>query len=137
MRFDRLRHLTSLPVERLDSAFQREHVTAILPVSEPGSGLATILVATPRKLGVATLRRPAGKGRWITRWAPWDAVRLPDDFTDHGSRLRRLQPAISVDGRSFRPVLGGRLGKVALSDFHRSVLRRRQAYAPRELAGSA
>ncbi len=128
--------LTSLPVERLDSAFRREQVAAILPVSELGSGLATILVATPRKLGVATLRRLAGHDHWITRWAPWDAVRLPDDSSDPVARLRHLQPDISVDGRSFRPVLGGQLGTVALSDFRRSVQGRRHALAPRELAGT-
>ena len=137
MRFDRIRGHTSLPLERLDSAFRREHVAAILPVSEPGSGLATILVATPRKLGVATLRQLAGHDRWMTRWAPWDAVRLPDDLADTGARLRRLQPAISVDGRSFRPVLGGQPGRVALSDFRRSVQGRRRALAPRKLARSA
>ena len=137
MRFDSLRDLTSLPVERLDSAFRREQVTAILPVSEPGSGLATVLVATPRKLGLATLRQLAGDDRWMTRWAPWDAVRLPDDCADSGSRRRRLQPAVSIDGRSFRPVLGGQPGRVALSDFCRSVQRRRQALARRELAKTA
>ena len=137
MRFDSLRDFTSLPVERLDSAFRREQVTAILPVSEPGSGRATILVATPRKLGLATLRQLEGKGHWMTRWAPWDAVRLHQESADPGASPRRVQPAISVDGRSFHPVLGGLPGRVALSDFHSSVQRRRQLLAPRELARTA
>ena len=76
MRLEDLRDLTTLPSDRLGLDFRAERVLTVLPVSEPNTGQATILVATPTKLGVATLGRPASGSRWVTRWAPWDAVRL-------------------------------------------------------------
>lgn len=134
MRLDGLRHLTSLPAERLEAALQREHVSAVLPVSEVGSGRATVLAATPRKLAVATLRRIAGHDRWIIRWAPWDAVRMPEEVGRYGAPGRR---GVDIDGRSFGLVLGGRAGRVALHDFRRSLQSRRQALARREVARAA
>lgn len=134
MQFDGLRDLTTLPADRLETAFEHEDVMAVLPVSEPGSGLATVLVATPRKLGIATLRRMAGTSRWVTRWAPWDAVRLDGRMDPVRGRARQMKAAVIVGGKSFRSVLGGRLGKAALRDFGRSVQRRRRASTDRGLA---
>jgi len=133
MRFDGLRHLCSLPAQRLEAALERERVSAVLPVSEVGSGRATVLVATPRKLAIATLRRIAGHDRWVIRWAPWDALRLREEGRSGGSRRR----TIDIGGRSFELVLGGRSGRAAMREFRGHLRRRRQALARRELAGSA
>ncbi len=133
MRFDGLRHLCSLPAQRLEAALERERVSAVLPVSEVGSGRATVLVATPRKLAIATLRRIAGHDRWVIRWAPWDALRLHEEARS-GALGRR---AIDIGGRSFVLVLGGRPGRAAVRDFRRHLRRRRQVLARREVAASA
>lgn len=124
MQFERLRNLTTLPAERLEMAFEHEHVITVLPVSETGSGEATVLVATPRKLGIATLRRLAGRSRWITRWAPWDAVRLIGRGASATDSNERGKARVSVDGKRFRSVLGGDVGRAALRDFARSTRRR-------------
>lgn len=134
MRFDGLRHLSSLPVERLEAALQREHVSAILPVSEVGSGRATVLAATPRKLAIATLRRIAGRDRWIIRWAPWDAVRMPEESGRPDAPGLRV---VDIGGRRFGLVLGGRAGRVALHDFRRPLQARRQTLPRREVAKAA
>ena len=136
MQFDGLRDLTALPADRLETAFQREDVIAVLPVSEPGSGEATVLVATPRKLGIATLRRLAGRGRWITRWAPWDAVRFDGGPKRANGPDVQSEAPVTVGGKEFRAVLGGSTGAVALRDFGRSARRRRRALVGRELAQS-
>ena len=127
MQFDRLRDLTALPADRLETAFQREDVIAVLPVSRPGSGEATVLVATPGKLGIATLRRFAGRRRWITRWAPWDAVRLDSRPGRADGPAEESQAPVTVGGNDFRSVLGGDAGRVALRDFGRSARQRRRA----------
>lgn len=137
MRFDRLRDVTALPAERLETAFEHEDVRAVLPVSEPGSGEATVLVATPRKLGIATLRRLAGRSRWITRWAPWDAVQLRGRRAGAAGTTQRRTPPVSVGGRRFRSVLPGDVGKLAWRDFGRYVRQRRRTLRGRESARSA
>lgn len=125
MELDGLRHLCSLPAERLGAALRREDVRAVLPVSEVGSGRPTVLAATPRKLAVATLRRIAGHHRWVVRWAPWDAVRMPEEVLS-GSFGRRV---VDIGGRSFGLVLGGRAGRAALGDFRRYLHGRRYVLA--------
>jgi hypothetical protein len=131
MRFEDLRDLTTLPSDGLGAAFRAERVLTVLPVSEPNTGQATILVATPTKLGVATLGRPAGGSRWVTRWAPWDAVRLSTSVVvSSGDRRRsRLRAAVRVGGHTFHGVLPGRPGRAALRDFAHTVRPRRQALA--------
>jgi hypothetical protein len=121
-----LRHLSSLPAERLELALQRECVGALLPVSEVGSGRPTVLAATPRKLAIATLRRIGGRPRWIVRWAPWDAVRTPGNVVPSRAGERRV---IDVGGRRFGLVLDGRPGRVALHEFRRYLRGRRRALA--------
>lgn len=127
MQFDRLRGMTALPADRLESAFRDEDVLSVLPVSEPGSGVATVLVATPRKLGVATLRRLAGRSRWITRWAPWDAVRVSGHPARADGPGGSNGAAVMIGTRGFRAVLGGTSGRGALRDFVRSARQRRRA----------
>ncbi len=128
MRFDGLRHLCSLPAERLEAALERERASAVLPVSEVGSGRATVLVATPRKLAIATLRRMAGHDRWVIRWAPWDALLMPEEARSYPFG----RGVIAIGGRSFALVLGGRPGRAAVHDFRRHLRKRRQALARRE-----
>jgi len=130
MRFDRLRRLSSLPVERLETALQREQVGAVLPVSELGSGRASVLAATPRKLAVTTLRRVGGRDRWIVRWAPWDAVRMPEEQEGADPADR---PVIDIGGRRYGLVLDGMVGRAAVAGFRRYLRRRRRVLA-RELA---
>lgn len=136
MRFDELRDLTTLPSERLASAFRGERVLSVLPVSGSVSGEATILVATPTKLGVATLARD--RSRWVTRWAPWDAVGIRVPCVMGAGRRRRsrdrLRTAVRVGGRTFPSVLHGAPGQAALRDFARTVRARRRAL---DLAGIA
>lgn len=124
MRFDELREWTSLPAEGLEAIFRDERVLAVLPVSEPGSGRASVLVAMPHKVGVATLESVAGQRRWVTRWAPWDAVRLRVRATRRRIRRPRLWAAVDVGGRLFNAVLPQERGRVALRDFARAVRRR-------------
>jgi hypothetical protein len=130
MRFEGLRRLSSLPAERLEAALKREHVSAVLPVSELGSGRATVLAATPGKLAIATLRRVAGHDRWIVRWAPWDAVRMPAEPGRPGAPGR----VIDIGGRKFSLVLGARTGRLATRDFRRCLQVRRRSVARREVA---
>jgi hypothetical protein len=129
MRLDDLQELTTLPGERLGLAFRSERVLAVLPVSEPSTGQATVLVATPTKLGVVTLSRRSGRDRWVTRWAPWDAVRLGTGVVaSAGDRSHsRLRAAIRIGGHTFHGVLSGRPGRAALSDFALAVRSRREA----------
>ncbi len=134
MRFDGLRHLSSLPTERLEAALQGEHVSAVLPVSEVGSGRATVLAATPRKLAISTLRQIAGRDRWVVSWAPWAAVRMPEEVGPSGALGRRV---IDIGGRRFGLVLGGRTGRVALRDFRGSLHARRLTLARSEAARTA
>ena len=131
MRFDRLRRLSSLPAERLEAALQREQVGAVLPVSELGSGRATVLAATPRKLAVATLRRIGGHDRWVIRWAPWDAVRMPEEQPPTKTLSR---PVIDIGGRRFGLVLDGRAGRAAVNSFRRYLRWRRRVLARDEIA---
>jgi hypothetical protein len=133
MRFDGLRLLSSLPAERLEAALQREHVSAVLPVSELGSGRATVLAATPGKLAIATLRRIAGRDRWVVRWAPWDAVRMLEGVGGSGAAGPRV---VDIGGRTFGLVLGARVGRVAVRDFRRCLQGRRRSLARREVAGA-
>jgi hypothetical protein len=137
MRLEDLRDLATLPSDRLGLDFRAERVLTVLPVSEPNTGQATILVATPTKLGVATLGRPAGGSRWVTRWAPWDAVRLSTGVvvSSDDRRRSRLRAAIRVGGHTFQSVLPGRPGRAALRDFARTVRSRRQALALPGTAG--
>jgi hypothetical protein len=131
MRFDRLRRLSSLPAGRLATALQREQVGAVLPVSELGSGRATVLAATPNKLAVATLRRFGHHDRWVIRWAPWDAVRMPEE-QDPAATLGR--PVIDIGGRRFGLVLDGVAGREAVHGFRRYLRWRRQVLGRKEVA---
>jgi hypothetical protein len=139
MRFDDLHELTTLPSERLGLAFRQERVLAVLPVSEPNTGQATVLVATPNKLGVVTLSRRSNRDRWVTRWAPWDAVRLGTGLAaSMGDRSdSRLRAAVRIGGHTFHGVLSGRPGRAALGDFARAVHSRRKALSTQGGAASA
>lgn len=132
MQFDELRDQTTLPADRLQAAFQREEVMAVLPVCEPGSDTPTVLVATPRKLSIASLRRLAGTRRWVVRWAPWGAVRM-EAATDPGSSRGQRSRTLLIGGRRFRSVLRGRRGAAALRAFRRSLRDRRRASSGRSL----
>jgi hypothetical protein len=131
MRFDRLRRLSSLPAGRLEAALQRERVGAVLPVSELGSGRATVLAATPHKLAVATLRRFGTHHRWVIRWAPWDTVRMPEE-QDPATTLGR--PVIDIGGRRFGLVLDGMAGRAAVHGFRRYLRWRRRVLGREEVA---
>jgi hypothetical protein len=131
VRFDGLRDQTTLPADRLEAAFQHEDVMAVLPVQEPGSSTPTVLVATPRKLGVASLRRLAGTRRWVTRWAPWGAVRLDIGPQSTSRRGKRARSVVTIAGKRFRSMLPGPRGTAAAREFGRSLRRRQRAAGER------
>lgn len=124
MRFADLPGRTSLPVEHVQRRFRNEDVITVLPASA-AAGRESLLVATPSKVAVVIGEAPA-TGHWMTRWAPWDTVRIADDLaTDDGMYGLTL-----VVGRStFHAELPGLQGQRALRDFVVAVQTRHSALA--------
>ena len=116
MRFGELRGLTSLPIQRVREQFRYEEVITVLPVQDAVTSRETLLVATRPMLALlSAVRMPPG--HWITRWAPWDSVRLADPVAppDQDEDIHRL--TVLVGGRTFHAQLQGESGRRALRDF--------------------
>jgi hypothetical protein len=112
MRFRQLAGLTSLPIEAIRSAFHGEDVSTVLPVNDARDGTDTVLVATDVALAMVTGEAGPNGSRWLTRWAPWSAVRIS------GSSHSRL--TVQVGPLTFVADPAGEEGHEALVDFLRA-----------------
>lgn len=125
MRFEEIRAVAPYANKGAGRAFEGQRVLAVLPVCEEGCEDRALLVATPRKLGIATLRLVGKRRRWVTRWAPWDAVHLEGSGETSGAAS--IQAVVEVGGHHFRGILEGAPGRSALRDFARTLRARRRA----------
>jgi hypothetical protein len=116
MRFGELRGLSTLPVKRLVEQFRNEDVLTVLPVRGGASALESLLVATPTALAVLT-SLPGPPGQWMTRWAPWDSVRVSQPPAPPGQPPDVARLEIHVGGQVFLAWLQGEAGRRALRDF--------------------
>lgn len=118
MRFEQIRGLTSLPVDRVRRRFRNEEVLAVVPASVGDDLADSLLIATASALVVVTAdpRRP--DGRWMTAWHPWDAVQLSDGSEPWMlSADDEYQLFIRVGSLSFESLLRGDAGRRVLRDF--------------------
>jgi hypothetical protein len=113
VRFGELRGLTSLPIDRLRDQFRHEDVLTVLPLVDAATGRETLLVATRQSLAVLIpVRVPPGE--WMTRWAPWDTVAIPEPPT---SVDEVHQLTVLVGSQRLGASLQGEPGRRALRDF--------------------
>jgi hypothetical protein len=116
VRIGELRGLTSLPVQRVRDQFRYEEVLTVLPLQDAVTSHETLFVATRTMLAMLTaLRVP--RGHWITRWAPWDSVRLAEPGAPPGQDDDIHRLTVLVDGRTFHAQLRGETGRRAVRDF--------------------
>lgn len=116
VRFGELKGLTSLPIPALREQFRYEDVQTVLPVQDGATAYETIFVATRTMLAVLTaLRVPPGQ--WMTRWAPWDSVRLVDPTVASGQDQDVFRLDVLVGSQTFHAQLRGETGRKALRDF--------------------
>ena len=116
MRFGELRGLTSLPIHRVRDQFRYEEVLTVLPVQDVVTSRETLFVATRTTLAVLTAVR-VPPGHWVTRWAPWDTVRvtMPDGSFEQDFEVYRL--VVAVGRQELLAQLHGEAGRRALRDF--------------------
>lgn len=131
MRFGDLDGLTGLPIERVRHRFRHEEVITVLPVSEDIAGRDSLLVAIPDKLAVVTGDADPDSHHWMTRWAPWDTVRLADEgeTTPHPEQ-KGYGLTVYVGGLTFHARLMGPIAQRSLRDFVVAVQARRAALVP-------
>jgi hypothetical protein len=145
MRFEDLRGLTTIPIERARGLFADDPIITVLPVTCERPVEDSILVATPRKLAVVTWRRHtvggSVRGRFITRWARWEVVGLGTEPETDGEvtpptvsesieaeESTPLRIAVQVGRRRFHTRLRGTMGRAALRDFVDAVQRGTRRY---------
>ena len=131
MRFGDLEGLTSLPIERVRHQFRHEEILTVLPVSGDVAGRDSLLVATSSWLAVLTGEADPKSDQWMTRWAPWDAVRFANEgeaAADADEETYHL--TVHIDGLTFQARLSGPAGQRALRDFVVAAQARRAALAP-------
>ena len=118
MQFMQLRGLSTLPVELIAGQFRNEDVRAVLPVVVSSSTAEALLVATAAALAIVVADPGGTDGRWMTRWAPWDTVRLSDG-TDPWTEQSDDEYQLFIDvGRvRFESRLEGEQGRKTLRDF--------------------
>ncbi|CAN5799007.1 hypothetical protein BH23CHL8_BH23CHL8_31160 [soil metagenome] len=118
MRFLTLKDQTVLPVERIRRQFRNEEVRSVLPARLEDGTTDSLLVATTPALAIISGEPGSRRRRWMTRWAPWDAVRLGDRIeTQHapGHDVHHLE--VGVDRLRFESYLPGDIGLRAMQDF--------------------
>ncbi len=128
MRFGDLEGLSALAIEQLRHRFRNEDVLSVLPVRTADSSLDSLLVATTTMLAILTTD-DGSNSAWMTRWAPWDAVR----FADMGAAAAvedLFFLTIVVHRARFHAELRGETGRRALRDFVVAVERCRGGLAP-------
>lgn len=118
MRFLTLKDQTVLPVERIRRQFRNEEVRSVLPARLENGTSDSLLVATTSALAIISGEPGSRRRRWMTRWAPWDAVHLGDRIeTQRGSGQDVHRLAVSVDRLRFESYLPGEIGLRAMRDF--------------------
>jgi hypothetical protein len=118
MRFLTLRDQTVLPVERIRDQFRNEEVRSVLPARLEDGTADSLLVATTSALAIITGTADSRRGGWMTRWAPWDAVRLADRIeTRHEAGRDVHHLAVVVDRLRFESYLRDEIGFRAMRDF--------------------
>lgn len=117
MRFLTLKDQTVLPVERIRGQFRNEEVRSVLPARLEDGTTDSLLVATTSALAIVS-GEPGSRRRWMTRWAPWDVVRVGARIeTQHapGHDVHHLE--VRVDRLRFESYLPGEIGLRAMRDF--------------------
>jgi hypothetical protein len=118
MRFLTLKDETVLPVERIRRQFRYEEVRSVLPARLADGTTDSLLVATTSALAIITGAPGSDRRRWMTRWAPWDAVHLDDHIeTRREARHDIHHLTVSVDRLRFESYLRGEIGLRAMRDF--------------------
>jgi hypothetical protein len=118
MRFLTLKDQTVLPVERIRRQFRNEEVRSVLPARLGDGTTDSLLVATTSALAIITGAPDSRRRRWMTRWAPWDAVQLGDHIDTRRGRGQDVHHlAIGVDRLRFESTLPGEIGLRAMRDF--------------------
>lgn len=118
MRFRSLKDLTSMPVEGIRHQFRNEEVRSVVPARLAATTTESLLVATTTALAIVTADPRARSKRWMTRWAPWDVVRLGGDIRSLG-RPNGVEYTLDVriDRLHFVSMGPGETGLRALRDF--------------------
>jgi hypothetical protein len=118
VQFEQLQGLTGLPVTRLRRRFRNEEVRAALPARIETGTTESLLVATTQALAIVTTDPRRADGRWMTRWVPWDEVRLSDG-TDPWTVVLddTYELFVHVGTLVFVSSLAGDAGRKALRDF--------------------
>jgi hypothetical protein len=118
VRFMQLRGLTGLPIERIEHQFRNEQVQAVLPARVEARAIDALLVATVSALAIVIADTSGSDGRWMTRWAPWDVVRLSDGTDPWTESFEdEYQLFVDVGQVRFESRLGGQAGRKTLRDF--------------------
>jgi hypothetical protein len=131
MRFGDLEGLTSLPIERVRHRFRNEDVLAVLPVTADVADRDALLVATALKLAVVTGDTDPESPHWMSRWAPWDVVRLTvEEELAPATDRETYGLTIHVGGLVLQARLPGLAGQRALRDFVVMVQARHEALVP-------
>ncbi len=118
MQFMQLRGLTSLPIDRIVNQFRNEDVRAVLPALVRARTADVLLVATTPALAIVIADPRGREGPWMTRWAPWDTVRLSDGADPWTEQLDdEYQLFVDVGRVRFESRLIGEKGRKALRDF--------------------
>jgi hypothetical protein len=118
MRFLTLKDQTVLPVERIRRQFRNEEVRSVLPARLEDGTTDSLLVATTSALAIITGAPGSRRRHWMTRWAPWDAVRLDDRIEtrrEAGHVVYHI--GVGVDRLRFESYLPGDTGLRAMKDF--------------------
>jgi hypothetical protein len=113
VRLGELKGLTSLPIDRVREQFRHEDVLTVLPVVDAATAHETLLVATRPSLAVLIPVR-VQPGQWMTRWAPWDTVGIPQPPVSIGDHH---ELAVFVGTQQLDARLDGEPGRRALRDF--------------------
>ena len=131
MRFEDLPGLTSLPIEPVRHRFRNEEVLTVLPASGEVAARDSLLVATSSKLAILTADADPASHRWMTHWAPWEAVQLADEGAlAAATEEETYSLTVYAGGLTFHARLWGPAGQRALRDFVVVVQSRRSAPAP-------
>lgn len=118
MRFLTLKDQTVLPVESIRHQFRNEEVRSVLPARLADGTTESLLVATTSALAIITGAPDSRRRRWMTRWAPWDAVRIGDRIETRREQGRDVHHlAVGVDRLRFESYLRDEVGRRAMGDF--------------------
>ena len=130
MRFKQLQGRTNLPIDEIRRSFRNEDVRTVLPVTAGTGQRESLLVATPSALAIVTGSTESEGGRPMTRWAPWDVVRVSDENQANGlpePADDRYRLAVFVGGLRFDAEAFGEEGRRTLRDFVVATQERRDA----------